>query len=201
MFCPANKLMENVYQRKYRLVTDILSEVADCAGGRLILVGGTALALFYLQHRVSVDLDFVPLSGDETKAKEALRGCLSKKDFRTQRARHSNQFVVQSETTSIKIEVFTPEEKIEKTEKHPIGGKEVIVASLDDLLKMKIKAYTERKKERDLFDIIAVLLKRGQNVGLARQLIAKHGRPDDLEELGRMVPDAAVMAVFKKVLE
>ncbi|MEM2137509.1 MAG: nucleotidyl transferase AbiEii/AbiGii toxin family protein [Candidatus Anstonellaceae archaeon] len=71
------------------------------------MVGGTALALFYLQHRVSLDLDFVPALGeDEVKLEETLKGCLSKKRCTTQRAKHWNQFIVQSNVTSVKIEVF-----------------------------------------------------------------------------------------------
>lgn len=192
--------MENIFQRKYRLATDILSEVADCAQGGLILVGGTALALFYLKHRVSVDLDFVPLSGDDAKAKEALKGCLSSKGYRTQRARFSNQFVVQSESTSVKVEIFTPEEKIGKVEKRMIGGRELLVASLGDLLRMKIEAYSGRRKARDLFDVVAILRKTGRNLSLAEGLVAKHGVPEDAGELEQMEPDEEVLSSFRKVL-
>lgn len=192
--------MGNILQRKYKLATDILSDVADCAGGKLILVGGTALALFYLQHRVSVDLDFVPLEGDETKHKEQLKGCLSKKGYRTQRARFSNQFIVQSEATSIKVEVFTPDEPVRKTEKRIIGDKEILIASLDDLLEMKAGTYARRKKARDLFDVVAILMKTGKGLSLAEKLVAEHGKPEDSEELGQMSPDGLVLSAFKKVV-
>lgn len=192
--------MENVFQRKYKLATDILADVADCAGGKLILVGGTALALFYLQHRVSVDLDFTPISGDEAKHKEALKGCLSKKGYRTQRARFSNQFVVQSETTSIKVEVFTPDEPVKKKEKRLLGDKEVIVASLDDLLEMKAGTYARRKKARDLFDVVAILIKTNQGMSMAENLVAAHGKPVDADELEQMLPDATVLSAFRKVI-
>ena len=210
--------MDNVFQRKYKLATAILADVADCAGGRLVLVGGTALALFYLQHRVSVDLDFVPLSGDageaaasptssnaaafadETKHKEALKGCLSKKGYRTQRARFSNQFIVQSEATSIKVEVFTPDEPVKKIEKRIIGGGEVNVASLDDLLEMKTSTYARRKKARDLFDVVAILLHSGKSMAMAEGLVKKHGVPQDAEELSQMSPDEKALAAFHKVI-
>lgn len=193
--------MTNVFQRKYALVTDILAEVAGCAQGKLVLVGGTALALFYLQHRVSVDLDFVPVFGDdETKLKEALKGCLSKKGYRTQRARHPNQFIVQSDITSVKVEVFSPVEKVEKIEKRIIGKQEILVASLDDLLRMKILACSQRSKARDLFDVVAILMKTGQGLSLAEKLARTHGIPEDVAELEQMVPDAAVLAKFIKVV-
>ena len=193
--------MENIFQRKYKLATAILSDVADCANCQFILVGGTALAVFYLQHRVSVDLDFVPLlDADVAEAKQALKGCMSKKGYVTQRARWHNQFIVQSEDTSIKVEVFTTEEKIAKTEKRVYGGKEILVASLDDVLKMKAKAYSERKKARDIFDVVAILLKTGQSMSFADELVKKHGLPGDAEELGQMAPNEAVLAVFNKVI-
>jgi len=193
--------MENVFQRKYELAKQILSDVADCANCQLILVGGTALAVFYLQHRVSVDLDFVPLSGDDVAAaKQALKGCMSTKGYVTQRARWHNQFIVQSENTSIKVEVFTPEEKIAKTEKLLAGGKEILVASLDDLLKMKTLAFSQRGKARDLFDVVAILMKTGKSLSFAEKLAKKRGIPDDVAELEQMSPDEKILAKFKKVI-
>lgn len=62
-----------------------IEDVAECVDGELILIGGTALALFYLKHRVSIDLDFVPVKQNtEDTAKEKLKGALSKKGYRTQ---------------------------------------------------------------------------------------------------------------------
>jgi len=167
--------MENVFQRKYGLATQVLPDAAECAARNLILVGGTALALFYLQHRVSVDLDFVPISGDDSKAKELLKGCLSRKGYRTQRARFQNQFVVQLEGSSIKIEVFTPDEKVRKAQAFEVGGRQVLVASLEDILRMKALAYSQRRYARDLFDVVAILLKTTRSMSLAEGLVKKHG--------------------------
>jgi len=192
--------VENVFQRKYKLATAILSDVADCANCKLILVGGTALALFYLQHRVSVDLDFVPVSGDDAKLKEELKGCLSKKGYRAQRGAFTNQFVVQSENASVKVEVFTPDENIEKTEKRIFGGREILVASLDDLLSMKSGTYSRRKKARDLFDVVAILLNTGNGLSRAEQMVKEHGIPEDEAELLDMVPDEKVLQAFNKVI-
>jgi len=197
-----NSFMENVFQRKYELAKRVISDVADCANCQLILVGGTALAVFYLQHRVSVDLDFVPLSGDDVAAaKQALKGCMSKKGYTTQTARWHNQFIVQSENASIKVEVFTPEEKIAKTEKLLAGEKEILVASLDDLLKMKTLAFSQRGKARDLFDVVAILLKTGKSLSFADELVKKHGIPQDIADLEQMAPDEKVLAKFKKVVD
>src|SRR3990167_9158508 len=108
--------MDERSNRKYRRILEIMRDVAGCVDQKMILVGGTALALFYLKHRVSVDLDFVPVGGDETKLKEALKGCLSKRGYRAITGAFQNQFVVQFEDTSIKVEVFEPERKIKLVE-------------------------------------------------------------------------------------
>ncbi len=49
--------MDTKFALKYGRIKQILNDVAGCAAQQLVLVGGTALALFYLHHRVSVDLD------------------------------------------------------------------------------------------------------------------------------------------------
>jgi predicted nucleotidyltransferase component of viral defense system len=196
-----NKRMENVFQRKYELAKRILADVADCANCQLVLVGGTALAVFYLQHRVSVDLDFVPLHDqDVAEAKQALKGCMSKKGYTTQAARWHNQFIVWSESTSIKVEVFTPDEKIAKVETRLAGEREIPVASLDDLLKMKALAFSQRGKARDLFDVVAILLKTGKGMEFAEELVKKRGIPEDVAELEQMAPDGNVLTEFKKVV-
>ena len=67
--------MDEKLQKKYGRVLDILSNVAVCADGKLILIGGTALSLFYLKHRISVDIDLVPIEGKEKELKEQVKGC------------------------------------------------------------------------------------------------------------------------------
>ena len=107
--------MDSQLNRKYNRVLQIISDVAECADGQLILVGGTALALFHLEHRISVDLDFVPVKqspGEDEKLKQAVKGCLTKKGYRTMATRYPNQFVVQFDDMTIKIETFIPDEPL-----------------------------------------------------------------------------------------
>ncbi len=192
--------MNETFNRKYKKVLEILPDVAECAEGGLILVGGTALALFYLRHRVSVDLDFVPVQGDEVAAKERLKGCLTKKGYRTIATRYKNQFVVQFEDTSIKVEVFVPKEKIQETERHIFGGAEVTVASLSDIFRMKISAYSERKEARDLFDILAILRFERKGDGIAKKLVRKFGLPENTQDVDAMALDPQNAALFRKVI-
>lgn len=174
--------MEDTFRRKYNRVLEILQDMSECIGGNLALCGGTALSLFYLKHRASVDIDLIPLSGDEATWKESLKGCLSKKGYRTQRGRYSNQFMVQFEDTTIKVEVFTPSSGFSgKTQPFDVGSSQLQVVCLKELLRMKAEAYSERKEARDLFDVMV-----GESEASARKLMEKFGVPKNVEDIPRM---------------
>ncbi len=192
--------MKGDFALKYSRILEILPSVADCADGKIVLVGGTALAIFHLKHRLSVDLDFATLGTDDAGAKEALKGCLSAKGVRAFRSRFSNQFVVHFSDTSIKVEVLPPSFKVEKTEWHPVGGSRLLVASLDDIFRMKIAAYGERKEARDLFDISAILESKGKSGMHVQDLIRKHGPPKNMERLEAMVFNKAGFEEFRKAV-
>ena len=188
----------NKYERKYQKILEILPDVAECLNQKLILVGGTALALFYLQHRTSVDLDFVPVDGDDAALKRELKGCLSHHNYNTKATRFTNQFVIQFEDTSIKIEIFSPERKIGKTIEYDISGFKIKVASLEDLLKMKLDAYRERKEARDLFDIFCIMRQNRDTSKVIEKLVAENGKPIHLKELEGMIIDTERFEEFQK---
>ena len=146
--------------QKYQRILESIEDIADATKEKLILVGGTALAIFYLNHRASQDLDFMPLKGDDAKMNEWFKGQLSKKGFKTLRSTYTNMFVVQFDDTSIKVELFFPTPKPAKIEKMPVGRTTMLVASLDDLLTMKTHAYRERKEARDLYDVVSIQIGR-----------------------------------------
>ena len=192
--------MDEIFNRKYRTVLEVLPDVAGCAQGKLTLVGGTALALFHLKHRISVDLDFVPVSGSDTKLKEELKGCLSKRGYRTTTGAYSNQFVVQFEDTSIKIEIFEPERKIKRFEEHMFGASKLNVASLGDILHMKQDAYLDRNEARDLFDIFCILKEKNNSFATIKTLISKVGKPKNTEDIDAMALNQSDVAAFQKVI-
>ena len=193
--------MDERFQLKYKKVLEVLSDVAECTGENLILVGGTALALFHIKHRISVDLDLVPKKGDEVDLKERLKGCITNKGYTTQRAAHQNQFVILFEETGIKVEVFDPSHKIKKIEEHTVGNNKILVASMDDILKMKLESYSERLATRDLFDIVFILRENKAGFGLVNKIIEKHGLPEKVDEIEGMIPDKEDFGFFKKVIE
>ncbi|MBI5047167.1 nucleotidyl transferase AbiEii/AbiGii toxin family protein [Candidatus Micrarchaeota archaeon] len=193
--------MDERANRKYKRITEIIHHVAECADGKLILVGGTALALFYLNHRLSIDLDFIPVSGDECKLNEALKGCLSKHGYRTATAAHSNQFVVQFGDTSIKIEIFTSEYTIKKVELFPFGIHKINVASLNDILELKFIAYKDRKEARDLYDIVCILKSKNQRFDIIKDLIRESGSPINQNELEKLITDMKSYELYNEVLK
>ncbi|MFH0817090.1 MAG: nucleotidyl transferase AbiEii/AbiGii toxin family protein [Candidatus Micrarchaeota archaeon] len=192
--------MNEIFHRKYKRVLEILPDVAECVKGRLALVGGTALALFYLNHRVSVDLDFVALDGNDVKLKEELKGCITKKGYRTIRGAYKNQFVIQFEDTSIKVEVLGSEYKIQRFEERVFGNSKIKVASLEDLLRMKKEAYENRKEARDLFDIFCMMKRKDSDFEKVKKLIAKFGAPKEIDEISQMASNPHDFELFKKVL-
>jgi len=193
--------MSEIFKVKHRKLLEILPDVAQCANEKLILVGGTALSLFYLNHRLSIDLDFVPIEGDEIKHKEMLKGCLSKKGYHTIVGAFKNQFIIQFEDVSTKIEIFKPNEKIKKVEKKVFGGTNLLVASIDDILKMKIDAYKERREARDAFDIYFILKSKGVDFDELYHLLRKFGNPKNIEELSSLIVDKDEVKLFKKVID
>lgn len=192
--------MREAFERKYRRVLEILPDLAQATEDKLVLVGGTALAVFYLQHRTSVDVDFVPIKERDDKMKEMLKGALSSKGYRTQRSAYANQFVVQFEDTAIKIEVFEPDYKIRKIERHEIRGHRMQVASMEDIFRMKKLAYKDRHAARDLFDLYCIARKNGNGEEIVWQMIKKCGNPERLEEFGHMVSKPADYEEFLKVI-
>ncbi|VVB65694.1 Nucleotidyl transferase AbiEii toxin, Type IV TA system [Candidatus Gugararchaeum adminiculabundum] len=193
--------MDERFYSKYKRVLEILPDVAECTQKKFILVGGTALALFHLKHRISIDLDFVPLEGNAAKMKETLKGCLSRKGFRTSSGVYTNQFVIQFEDTSIKVEVFIPDYKIKKFDEHSFGNAKLRVASLDDIFEMKLQSYSERMEARDLYDIIFILKSKKQGFEKIRELIAKFGFPKNFGEIRNITLNEEDRDFFSKVIE
>jgi predicted nucleotidyltransferase component of viral defense system len=193
--------MSNSFERKYRRVLEILPDVTAAANGHLVLVGGTALALFYLKHRISIDLDFVPLHGDGVSEQASLKGALTKLGYRTSRGVYSNQFIIQFEDTSIKVEVFTPDSIPKHIERHAVGRHFLPVASLDDLLKMKEQAYADRREARDLFDLYHIFKKKGVDSSKLCRLLRSSGSPLHLDELPLILLSPLDFNEFKKVID
>lgn len=172
-------------QAKQRRVIELLPFVARCARGRAVLVGGTALALFYLGHRASIDMDFAVGEGNAEFAQE-LKGCLSRTGFQTKRTAHRNVFTVHFPETAVRVEVFVPEGGIGKTKEFELAGEKILVASPEELLRLKLASYKDRGFALDLFDMWALQRHMKKSIGGLRKLARKRRPVDDVAEL-RMI--------------
>lgn len=192
--------MDSKLELKYRRVLDILPDVAECLQDKAVLVGGTALALFHLQHRISIDLDFA-VTKEDTQIKEKLKGCLTKKGYLTARAAYQNQFVVHFQDSSIKIEVFIPEKKIEEIEDFSVSNARLQVASIEEIFKLKKLSYADRLEARDLFDIMHILIHKKKNLDVISKLIEKHGKPVNMDSMKAIAAKEVDYLRFKEVIE
>lgn len=194
--------MDKKLRTRYQHILESMEDIANCTNGELVLVGGTALAIFYLKHRVSVDLDFVPIENkDDVELKKKFKGALSRKGYNTGRTTFTNQFVIQFGDSSVRVEIFHPKRKIKQINELSVGEQKIKVASLDDLLEMKFDAYRERKEARDIYDIVSIFKRNGEDMGRAVELVKKFGAPKNLEELKGMVNDIECYTALEEVLK
>jgi len=194
--------MDKKLRTRYQHILESMEDIANCTNGELVLVGGTALAIFYLKHRVSVDLDFVPIENkDDVELKKKFKGALSRKGYNTGRTTFTNQFVIQFGDSSVRVEIFHPKRKIKQINELSVGEQKIKVASLDDLLEMKFDAYRERKEARDIYDIVSIFKRNGEDMGRAVELVKKFGAPKNLEELKGMVNDMECYTALEEVLK
>ncbi len=197
-----NQHMDKKLRTRYQHILESMEDIANCTNGELVLVGGTALAIFYLKHRVSVDLDFVPIENkDDVELKKKFKGALSRKGYNTGRTTFTNQFVIQFGDSSVRVEIFHPKRKIKQINELSVGEQKIKVASLDDLLEMKFDAYRERKEARDIYDIVSIFKRNGEDMGRAVELVKKFGAPKNLEELKGMVNDMECYTALEEVLK
>lgn len=171
----------------------------------LVFTGGTMLRLCHGLERYSVDLDFrAPKNGmDWAKYARSLEEHLSR-DYRVVDAANKRYSIVvelksPAYPRSLKIEIRKDVSAV-KTEMNiaysPASTIQVIVktVALDEMMKMKIEAFLNRKEIRDAFDL-EFLIKRGIKLGAdaktAGRLLAgveELGKKDFSVKLGALLP-------------
>ncbi len=128
--------------------------------------GGTALSFHYLQHRRSIDLDFMSqdLLRDEYILLELqkIAKSLGVKSIEEQKKLNRHEFWLKRNREVLRIEfVFYPFPNI----KSPRALKEfdVKIDSLEDMLANKAHAAYERAEPKDVFDLYCILTIREIN--------------------------------------
>lgn len=139
-------------------------------GSNLVLKGGNALVLCYEENRVSEDLDF-----------DAVDGCQSKDEFFRMAdgiaQRNGWSYRVGKDTPTVtrilvtdaedpyhplKVEVSHRQRHIDEGRTRMVRG--IKTYSIDELARMKVRAYSARDRVRDLQDLCYIVLRFGQDL-------------------------------------
>lgn len=140
---------------------------------KFYLTGGTALSVFYLNHRLSIDLDFfsdkpffyneLTFFIDQVKEKFNLREIPAVKIF------DRWQFTIEGkELVKLEFVYFNHEKKRLK----PLGkNMGIFIDSLDDIAANKTLAYFDRNEPKDLFDLYYLINKSGFSVLRLLQMV------------------------------
>lgn len=122
--------------------------------------GGTALSFYYLQHRLSVDLDFMSpdlFRGDyllNEVGKIAKR--LGVKSVKEHKILNRHEFWLRKRKEVLRVEfVFYPFPRIKAPKK--LAEFKVKVDSIEDILTNKVHAAYERREPKDVFDLYCIL--------------------------------------------
>ena len=133
---------------------------------RFYLTGGTALSEFYLQHRLSEDIDF--FSEDEfnpvsiSVVLKKIQPSAGIVNIRSEQSFNRNLFFLELADDTIKTE-FThfPFSRIEKKKK--IGN--LFVDSLLDIAVNKIFTIYQKPRSRDFIDLYCIMEKEAWTIG------------------------------------
>lgn len=142
---------------------NILSLLANEAviAGNFYLTGGTALAEFYLNHRLSEDLDFFSEKEIDIESVSAVLKKIQPKakikSFRYEQSFNRNLFFLEISDETVKTEfTYFPFTIIEVGEK--IG--QMCVDSLIDIAVNKLFTIYQKPRSRDFIDLYCILEKQ-----------------------------------------
>lgn len=139
---------------------DILDNLPDSLRDNFAFTGGTAIAAFFLEHRLSDDLDFVALEEGQPVPFSDIEGILKDRYTITFKNKHYDRCIFHLDTGEdpVKIEfvpLYFPRLNPTKT----IAG--LAVESLEDLTANKIIALTDRFEIKDFADLFFIARKTG----------------------------------------
>jgi len=143
-------------ENQKKLIGLLSEEKSICA--HFYLTGGTALAEFYLHHRLSEDLDFFCEQEFDPQSVSVILKKIQKaagiKKIEYQQSFNRNLFFLHTDTDIIKTEfTYFPFTRIEQKQK--IG--ELFVDSLIDIATNKVFTIYQNPRSRDFIDLYLIL--------------------------------------------
>lgn len=174
----------------------LIGNLPDEILANFYLTGGTALSAFYLEHRISKDLDFFTHTEQQVPPIEFLttviRSLPSVRDIRYERLFDRRIFeVVFKDSDTLKVEFSTyPFKSIEKRRK--IGR--LLVDSPLNIVTAKLFALTDRFEPKDFVDLYFVLDNYDWKLG---ELVRKTEERFEISGLEYIIPERLLLV--KKV--
>ncbi len=176
---------KTILTKNQQALLDVISENKDITK-TFYLGGGTALAEYYLKHRLSEDLDFftdtefdpIIISTFLKSIKKTLK--IKKIDF--QQSFNRNLFFITIEKETIKTEfTYYPFPRIEKGEK----VKNLKIDSLLDIAVNKVFTIYQKPRSRDFIDLYLIMKKKKWSLhSLTKKARIKFDYHIDLLQLG-----------------
>lgn len=156
--------------KKTKVVLDLLAKDIFFKDNDVRFVGGTALSLL-INHRLSEDLDFAMLELPKEKINSIMSkyGGVKRKhsdliiDYALNDGEDIEDYHIMFDLNEVKIDFFVPPFNIKEKvvwENKPCTIYEntnIKIASIETIFYMKIMAFWNRKKYRDVYDIYFVL--------------------------------------------
>lgn len=169
-----------------------IHHLPDAILAEFYLTGGTALSAFYLEHRLSQDLDFFTDSEKTMPPIEFLTGLITKlpgiEDLRYERLFDRRIFAATfKDGNTLKVEFTTyPFKSIEKRKK----VEKLTVDSLLNIITGKLFALTDRYDPKDFVDLYFVLQKYDWTLnGLIKMTEERFG----IKGLGFIIPERLLL--------
>lgn len=192
----------SILSENQRRILDLLSKEADIAG-RFYLTGGTALAEFYLGHRLSEDLDFFSEQEFDPQAVSVVLKKIQKKagiaSVRHEQSFNRNLFFLELEKNEMKTEfTYFPFPRIEMKKK--IG--DMYIDSLLDIAVNKVFTIYQKPRSRDFIDLYFILQKEREwtIADLVKKARAKFDHHIDLVQLGAQFLKATELKDYPRMI-
>jgi len=183
-----------------RLLTLLSEEVQICQS--FYLSGGTALAEFYLQHRLSEDLDFFSEEEFESEGVSAVLKKIQKAAgiirVRYEQSFNRNLFFLELEKDEIKTEfTYFPFPRIEQKKK--IGN--LSIDSLIDIAVNKVFTIYQKPRSRDYIDLYCIMKRESWTIAdLVRKARIKFDYHIDPLQLGAQFVKAQELKDYPRML-
>jgi len=170
----------------------LIDNLPDGILASFYLTGGTALSAFYIEHRLSKDLDFFTDTEEQMPPIEFLTALIrrlpSVKDIRYERLFDRRIFeVVFKDSDTLKVEFSTyPFKSVEERTK--VG--KLVVDSLLNIVTGKLFALTDRYDPKDFVDLYFVLRNYDRKL---EDLIKKTGERFEISGLEYIIPERILL--------